>query len=79
MSGSSSIHFILFVFLIFGLMNVSADELPKALPEGVSMSSEELKKVDHVIQKFIDDKQLAGAVTIIARKGKVIHFSAQGM
>ena len=79
MSGSSSIHFILFVFLIFGLMNVSADELPKALPEGVSMSSEELKKVDHVIQKFIDDKEFAGAVTIIARKGKVIHFSAQGM
>ena len=79
MSGSSSIHFILYVFIVFGLMNVSADELPKALPEGVSMSSEELKKVDHVIQKFIDDKELAGAVTIIARKGKVIHFSAQGM
>ena len=79
MSGSSSIHLILFVFLIFGLLNVRADELPKALPEDVSMSSEELKKVDHVIQKFIDDKELAGAVTIIARKGKVIHFSAQGM
>ena len=79
MSGSSSIHLILFVFLIFGLLNGSADELPMALPEDVSMSSEELKKVDHVIQKFIDDKELAGAVTIIARKGKVIHFSAQGM
>ena len=79
MSGSSSIHLILFVFLIFGLLNVRADELPMALPEDVSMSSEELKKVDHVIQKFIDDKELAGAVTIIARKGKVIHFSAQGM
>ncbi len=79
MSGYSSIHLILFVFLIFGLLNVRADELPKALPEDVSMSSEELKKVDRVIQKFIDDKELAGAVTIIARKGKVIHFSAQGM
>ena len=79
MSGSTSIHLILFVFLIFGLLNGSADELPMALPEDVSMSSEELKKVDHVIQKFIDDKELAGAVTIIARKGKVIHFSAQGM
>ena len=79
MSGSSSIHLILFVFLIFGLLNVRADELPMALPEDVSMSSEELIKVDHVIQKFIDDKELAGAVTIIARKGKVIHFSAQGM
>ena len=79
MSGSSSIHFIFFVFLIFGLLNVRGHELPKALPEDVSMSSEELKKVDRVIQKFIDDKDLAGAVTIIARKGKVIHFSAQGM
>ena len=79
MSGSSSIHLILYVSLIFGLLNVRADELPKALPEDVSMSSEELKKVDHVIQKFINDKELAGAVTIIARKGKVIHFSAQGM
>ena len=79
MSGYSSIHLILFVFLIFGLLNGRADELPMALPEDVSMSSEELKKVDHVIQKFIDDKELAGAVTIIARKGKVIHFSAQGM
>ena len=79
MSGYLSIHLILFVFLIFGLLNVRADELPKALPEDVSMSSEELKKVDRVIQKFIDDKELAGAVTIIARKGKVIHFSAQGM
>ena len=79
MSGSSSIHLILYVFLIFGLLNVRADELPNALPEDVSMSSEELKKVDHVIQKFINDKELAGAVTIIARKGKVIHFSAQGM
>ena len=79
MSGSSSIHLILHVFLIFGLLNVRADELPKALPEDVSMSSEELKKVDHVIQKFINDKELAGAVTIIARKEKVIYFSAQGM
>ena len=79
MSGSSSIHLILYVSLIFGLLNVRADELPKALPEDVSMSSEELKKVDHVIQKFINGKELAGAVTIIARKGKVIHFSAQGM
>ena len=79
MSGSLSIHLILHVFLIFGLLNVRADELPKALPEDVSMSSEELKKVDHVIQKFINDKELAGAVTIIARKGKVIYFSAQGM
>ena len=59
MSGSTSIHLILFVFLIFGLLNGRADELPMALPEDVSMSSEELKKVDHVIQKFIDDKELA--------------------
>ena len=31
------------------------------------------------IEKLIDDKEIAGAVTIVARRGKVVHFVAQGM
>ena len=56
-----------------------ADRLPYAEPEEVGMSAEKLQKVDHVIEDFIENKELAGAVTIIARKGKVVHFSAKGM
>jgi CubicO group peptidase (beta-lactamase class C family) len=30
------------------------------------------------MQKYIDDELVAGTVTIIARKGRVVHFEAQG-
>ena len=30
-------------------------------------------------RQFIDDGQLAGAVTVVARHGKVAHFEAYGM
>ena len=79
MIGSFSTHLRLLVVLAFSLTILKSEELPQALPEEVGLSSKKLKKVDQVIQNYIDKKQLAGAVTIIARKGKVIHFSAHGM
>ena len=79
MIGSFSTHLRLLVVLAFGLTILKSEELPQASPEEVGLSSKKLKKVDQVIQNYIDKKQLAGAVTIIARKGKVIHFSAHGM
>ena len=79
MIGSFSTHLRLLVVLAFGLTILKSEELPQASPEKVGLSSKKLKKVDQVIQNYIDKKQLAGAVTIIARKGKVIHFSAHGM
>ena len=79
MIGSFSTHLHLLVVLAFGLTILKSEELPQASPEEVGLSSKKLKKVDQVIQNYIDKKQLAGAVTIIARKGKVIHFSAHGM
>ena len=79
MIGSFSTHLRILVVLAFGLTILKSEELPQALPEEVGLSSKKLKKVDQVIQNYIDKKQLAGAVTIIARKGKVIHFSAHGM
>ena len=79
MIGSFSTHLRLLVVLAFGLTILKSEELPQALPEEVGLSSKKLKKVDQVIQNYIDKKHLAGAVIIIARKGKVIHFSAHGM
>ena len=43
------------------------------------MSAEQLAGIDKVIQDFIDKKPLAGAVTIVARNGKVVQFKAYGM
>ena len=56
----------------------AAVDLPMAEPESVGMSSERLQRVDEYFQRFIDDNQIVGAVTLIARKGRVVHHSALG-
>ena len=48
-------------------------------PEEVGMSSERLQRVNQMVQRYIDAKEITGAVTIVARKGKVAHFEAQGL
>lgn len=53
--------------------------LPMAEPESVGMSSERLQRIDDFTQRYIDDEMVAGTVTLVARKGRVVHFSAQGM
>ena len=54
------------------------DGMPTADPESVGMSHERLKRLNTVMQGYIDRQESAGALTLIARKGKVVHFSAIG-
>ncbi len=56
----------------------AAAGLPVAKPESVGMSSERLHRVSQQIQQYIAKGQVAGAVTLIARRGKVVHYEAQG-
>ena len=53
-------------------------DLPMAKPESVGMLSKRLERIHAFIQDYIDTNQIAGAVTLVARKGKVVHFDAQG-
>lgn len=53
--------------------------LPMADPESVGMSAERLQRIDAFTQRYIDNEMVAGTVTLVARQGKVVHFSAQGM
>jgi CubicO group peptidase (beta-lactamase class C family) len=54
-------------------------ELPAAKPEIVGMSAERLERIGTAVQKSIDEKRIAGAVTLVARRGKVVWFKPQGM
>ena len=56
----------------------AAEDVIVAKPESVGMSSERLKRIDSFIQDYIDTDRIAGAVTLVARKGEVVHFEAQG-
>lgn len=54
------------------------DGVPTAAPEAVGMSAERLERLDRVMQGYIDRREVAGVVTLVARRGKVVHFSALG-
>ena len=55
-----------------------AQHLPMASPESVGMSSERLERLDAAMQRYIDADMVAGTVTLVARKGEVVHLKAQG-
>ena len=65
--------------VIFASAPLSAGEIPTAKPEDVGMSSEGLLEIDAVIQKYMDAGKLQGAVTVVARRGMVVHFKAHGL
>jgi CubicO group peptidase (beta-lactamase class C family) len=57
-----------------------AGEAPAlAKPESVGLSSERLERIARVVSRHIDEKKIAGAVTLVARRGHVVWFQAQGM
>ena len=56
-----------------------ADEVPAAAPEEVGMSSERLRAIDAVMQRHVDSGEIQGAVTAVARRGRVVHFEAYGL
>jgi len=56
-----------------------AQEVPVVKPETVGLSPERLERIAGTVQRSIDDKRIAGAVTLVARRGHVAWFKAQGM
>ena len=55
-----------------------AASTPSAKPEDVGLSSARLERIRSMIRGHIDAKDFSGAVTLVARKGKVVHFEAHG-
>ena len=55
------------------------DGLPIAKPEAVGMSTERLRRVHDVVQQQINAGAVSGAVTLVARDGRVVHFEAHGL
>ena len=70
------------LLLILGALALSysalAADIPRSSPESVGVSSGRLDRLSHSMQRYIDSNQLAGTVSLVSRKGKVIHFESQG-
>ena len=50
-----------------------------AKPEEVGLSTDRLKRIGEAVQRHIDANNVAGAVTLVARRGRIAHFEARGM
>ena len=55
-----------------------AVDMTPVKPETVGFSSERLERLHALMQETVDKKELAGAVTILARHGKVVDYRTYG-
>ena len=67
------------VILTWSAVQAAGQQLPTAAPRDVGMAEEGIAKIGPFVRQLIAARELAGAVTIVARRGKVVHFEAHGM
>ncbi len=60
------------------LAALAAPPFPTSTPEEIGMSTERLQRVDRFIERLQRENKLAGAVTLVARRGKVVSLKAHG-
>ena len=54
-------------------------ELLHGTPEEVGMSAERLKKIDDLVQEYVDAGRIQGAVVGVTRRNKVVYMEAHGV
>ncbi len=50
----------------------------EAIPESVGMSSRRLAHITRLVQRYIDEGKYVGAISLVARRDKVVHFETYG-
>ena len=71
------LHFWLLLVLVVH-PSLLAQGLSLVQPQEVGMSAERLQRLSDVIQGYVDDERLAGAVALVARRGKVGYLETFG-
>ena len=64
------------------LKNVNAASthgLPTAIPEEVGVSTKRLKRIRSFLQGYHNSGEVSGFLTVVARRGKIVHFETIGM
>jgi CubicO group peptidase (beta-lactamase class C family) len=67
------------VVLVAAALFAAADPLPRSAPETVGLSAAKLREATTLLNQFVADRKIAGAVAGVARKGKVAYLEAFGV
>ncbi len=70
--------FSFFLLVLLASMPAAAD-FDTVSPEQVGMSSERLQSLDTVLRGYVDERQLAGQVALVLRRGDIVYSTANGM
>ncbi len=73
------IQFITAALAALLLLPLGAASLPTAKPEEVGLSTERLQRIHEMILRRLAAKELSGAVTLVARRGRVVQHEALGV
>lgn len=69
-----------FLLLPLAAITLAAASLPTApKPEDLGLSAERLQRIHQMVQRHIDAGDITGAVTLVARHGKIAWVDAQGV
>jgi CubicO group peptidase (beta-lactamase class C family) len=60
-------------------LQLAAASIQTSKPEDVGLSSERLQRIHETMMQHIDAHDISGAVTLVARKGRIAHFEAHGL
>jgi CubicO group peptidase (beta-lactamase class C family) len=60
------------------LLAIADDHLPLVAAEEVGFDSDRLARIDTFFEQKVEKGELAGIVTLVARHGKIAHYSAVG-
>ena len=69
---------LLFAPALFAVPVLSSEDLPRAQPGAVGLSGPRLERLTEAMEAYVDDGQLAGAVVLVARRGRVAYLRSFG-
>jgi len=70
---------VLLVAIAAMTLPLTAGAVATGKPEDVGLSAERLARIRAAVQQHIDAKAVSGAVTLVARRGRIAHFEAHGL
>ena len=62
-----------------GALTATGASVQTAKPEQTGFSAERLGRIHDMVQRHMDAHDISGAVTLVARNGKIAHFEAHGL
>jgi len=65
--------------LTVSAMALGAQPAPMAKPEQVGFTADGLQKITEVVKQHIDAGDIPGAITLVARNGRIAYLDAQGV